>query len=176
MRRGCRPRRSADRSRLRIICPVCRTSAEPCAPAGLLTPAPLTTWNAPGCQPENPAWGRCDIAALIDKDVFGGDLMAGEVHLIGVQHGFHIRNRLAIGIELDLTRARVQRGQTVAEGGVVERPPEPLRRWGEYLLLLRRDHRTPRLPAGAFCVSSAAGSARLIQRNDALAADVLSQS
>ncbi|MFE2282361.1 hypothetical protein ACFXAE_35055 [Streptomyces sp. NPDC059454] len=91
-----------------------------------------------GRQPENPAWGHCDITALVINDVFGGDLMAGEVHLNGVRHGFHMWNRLASGIELDLTREQFQRGQTVTEGRVVERPPGPLRRWDEYLLLRRR--------------------------------------
>lgn len=31
-------------------------------------------------QPGNPAWGHCDITALIVNDVFGGDLLVGEVH------------------------------------------------------------------------------------------------
>jgi hypothetical protein len=91
-----------------------------------------------GWQPENPAWGHCDITALIVNDVFGGDLMAGEVHFNGAQHGFHMWNRLANGIELDLTREQFQRGQIVTEGRVVERPPGPLRRWDEYLLLRKR--------------------------------------
>jgi hypothetical protein len=91
-----------------------------------------------GWQSENPAWGHCDITALIVNDIFGGDLMAGEVHLDGVQHGFHMWNRLPGGVELDLTREQFQRGQTVTEGRVVERPPGPLRRWDEYLLLRKR--------------------------------------
>ncbi|AEM88615.1 YunG family protein [Streptomyces violaceusniger] len=91
-----------------------------------------------GWQPENPAWGHCDITALIVNDVFGGDLMAGEVHSEGVQHGFHMWNRLASGIEIDLTREQFQRGRTVTEGRVVKRPPGPLRRWDEYLLLRKR--------------------------------------
>ncbi|AEM84258.1 YunG family protein [Streptomyces violaceusniger] len=91
-----------------------------------------------GWQPENPAWGHCDITALIVNDVFGGDLMAGEVHSDGVQHGFHMWNRLASRIEIDLTREQFQRGQTVTEGHVVKRPPGPLRRWDEYLLLRNR--------------------------------------
>ncbi|MEV5612829.1 hypothetical protein [Streptomyces sp. NPDC052225] len=91
-----------------------------------------------GWQSENPAWGHCDITALIVHDVFGGDLMAGEAHVDGVQHGFHMWNRLPSGVELDLTREQFQRGQTVSEGWVVERPPGPLRRWDEYLLLRER--------------------------------------
>ena len=91
-----------------------------------------------GWQPENPAWGHCDITALIVNDIFGGDLMAGEVHFEGDQHGFHMWTRLPSGIEIDLTREQFQLGQTVTEGRVVERPPGPLRRWDEYLLLRKR--------------------------------------
>ncbi|MGW5938765.1 YunG family protein [Streptomyces celluloflavus] len=89
-------------------------------------------------QPENPAWGHCDITALIVNDVFGGGFIAGEVHFNEVQHGFHMWNRLPSGIEIDLTREQFRRGQTVTEGRVVERPPGPLRRWDEYLLLRKR--------------------------------------
>ncbi|MGW7073019.1 YunG family protein [Streptomyces sp. NPDC054855] len=91
-----------------------------------------------GWQPENPAWGHCDITALIVHDVFGGDLMTGKVYFNGIQHGFHWWNRLASGIELDLTLEQFQRGQTVTEGRVVKRPPGPLRRREEYLLLRKR--------------------------------------
>ncbi|MFB6620622.1 hypothetical protein ACIGFK_42335 [Streptomyces sp. NPDC085524] len=95
--------------------------------------------NQADWQPDNPAWGHCDITALIVHDVFGGDLMLGEVHLDGDQHGFHWWNRLPSGVELDLTYEQFQRGQTVTEARVVERPPGPLpRRWDEYLLLRKR--------------------------------------
>src|ERR1700712_5225823 len=56
-----------------------------------------------GWSPENPAWGHCDITALIVNDIFGGDLMMGEVHLAGEQHGYHWWNRLEDGREVDLT-------------------------------------------------------------------------
>ncbi|MGW9030780.1 YunG family protein [Streptomyces sp. NPDC055722] len=104
-------------------------------------------WAADTCSPDdqanwqqsNPAWGHCDITALIVNDVFGGDLMVGEVHLEGTQHGFHWWNRLPSGVELDLTREQFQRGQTITAVRVVERPPGPLpRRWEEYLLLRER--------------------------------------
>ncbi|UJB39693.1 YunG family protein [Streptomyces sp. A1-5] len=105
------------------------------------------SWAADTCSPDdqadwqadNPAWGHCDITALIVNDVFGGGLMVGEVHLDGTQHGFHWWNRLPSGWELDLTREQFQRGQTVTAARVVERPPGPLpRRWEEYLLLRER--------------------------------------
>ncbi|WP_344396147.1 YunG family protein [Streptomyces vastus] len=90
-------------------------------------------------QPGNPAWGHCDITALIVNDVFGGDLVVGEVYLDGAQHGFHWWNRLPSGVELDLTREQFLHGQTVTAARHVERPPGPLpRRWKEYLLLRDR--------------------------------------
>jgi hypothetical protein len=90
-------------------------------------------------QPGNPAWGHCDITALIVNDVFGGDLMVGEVHLDGSRRGFHWWNKLSSGVELDLTREQFQHGQTVTAARVVERPPGQLpRRWDEYLLLRGR--------------------------------------
>ncbi|MET8710923.1 hypothetical protein ABZ326_24000 [Streptomyces californicus] len=90
-------------------------------------------------QPGNPAWGHCDITALIVNDIFGGDLVVGEVHCTGEPQGFHWWNRLPSGVELDLTREQFQDGQTVTAARAVERPPGPLpRRWEEYLLLRER--------------------------------------
>ncbi|GAA5107214.1 YunG family protein [Nocardia iowensis] len=90
-------------------------------------------------QPGNPSYGHCDITALIVNDIFGGELMVGEVWLGGEQHGFHWWNRLSSGIELDLTREQFQLGQTLAAARVVERRPGPTRyRWSEYLLLRER--------------------------------------
>lgn len=91
-----------------------------------------------GWQTENPAWGQCDITALVVNDIFGGDLMVGDVHLDGEQHGFHWWNRLSSGVELDLTREQFRLGQTVTVGRVVKRPPGPLRRYKEYFLLRER--------------------------------------
>ncbi|MDX6347334.1 MAG: hypothetical protein QOF84_2124 [Streptomyces sp.] len=106
-----------------------------------------SSWAADTCSPDNqadwhprnPAWGHCDITALIVNDIFGGDLIVGEVHLKGDQHGFHWWNRVPSGVELDLTHEQFQRGQTVIATRVVERPLGPLpRRWNEYLLLRKR--------------------------------------
>ncbi|HEY4021046.1 MAG TPA: hypothetical protein VGM75_20325 [Pseudonocardiaceae bacterium] len=41
-----------------------------------------------GWQPGNPAWGHCDITALLAND----------------RHGFHWWKRFSNGVELDLTR------------------------------------------------------------------------
>ncbi|MGY0491991.1 YunG family protein [Streptomyces sp. WG-D5] len=91
-------------------------------------------------SPKNPAWGQCDITALVVNDLFGGDLMCGEVYLTdGTQEGYHWWNRLPSGIELDLTREQFRLGERVTNARVVVRPPGPLkRRWEEYLILRER--------------------------------------
>ncbi|GAA2289091.1 hypothetical protein GCM10010145_69140 [Streptomyces ruber] len=89
-------------------------------------------------RPENPAWGHCDITTLLVHDIFGGDLKVGEVYFGDRQEGFHWWNRLHNGIELDFTREQFERGEVITAARVVERPPGPLRRWEEYLLLRER--------------------------------------
>jgi hypothetical protein len=91
-------------------------------------------------HPDNPAWGHCDITALVVGDIFGGDLMVGEVHAAdGSQHGFHSWNVLPTGVQLDLTFEQFRQGQVVTGARVVERPPGPLpRRREEYALLRER--------------------------------------
>lgn len=107
------------------------------------------SWNADTCSPDdlaragwhpdNPAWGHCDITALIVNDLFGGDLMIGEVHAGDERHGFHWWNRLKSGLELDLTREQFRHGQVVVGARVVGRPMgPPLRRHQEYKLLQNR--------------------------------------
>lgn len=92
-----------------------------------------------GWQSDNPASGHCDITAVLVNDIFGGDLVLGEVHLEGEQQGFHWWNRLPTGVDLDLTREQFQLGQRVSELRVVERPSGRLpRRNDEYLLLRER--------------------------------------
>lgn len=90
-------------------------------------------------QPDNPAWGHCDITALLVHDLFGGLLVLGEVDLDGRPQGYHWSNELPSGIRLDLTREQFRRGQRVTGERQVVRPPGPLpRRWDEYLLLRGR--------------------------------------
>jgi hypothetical protein len=107
------------------------------------------SWSADTCSrddaartpwhPGNPAWGHCDITALVVHDLFGGDLVVGEVHHNGADAGYHWWNRLPSGLELDLTREQFQAGQTVTAPRVVHRPPGPLpRRHAEYRLLRAR--------------------------------------
>lgn len=92
-----------------------------------------------GWQADNPAWGHCDVTALLLSHLLGGDLMVGEVHLDGVRHGFHWWNRLSSGIEIDLTREQFRDGQIVTASRVVKRPTgRPARRYEEYRLLRAR--------------------------------------
>ncbi|WP_049573632.1 YunG family protein [Streptomyces sp. SBT349] len=105
-------------------------AADTCSPDDLLR-APWT--------PENPAWGHCDITALVVHDIFGGNLVVGEVSLRGERAGFHWWNRLASGIDIDLTRDQFRMGQVVTGARVVRRPRGPsTRRWAEYELLRER--------------------------------------
>jgi hypothetical protein len=91
-------------------------------------------------RPDNPAWGHCDITALVVHDVFGGDLMLGEVRAAnGESQGYHWWNLLPSGLQLDLTREQFRQGQSVVAARVVARPPGPPRRRGaEYALLRER--------------------------------------
>jgi hypothetical protein len=76
-----------------------------------------------GWHPDNPAWGHCDVTALVVNDFFGGDLVVGAVYLGDEQHGYHTWNRLAGGVDVDLTREQFRAGQVVRELRVVARPP-----------------------------------------------------
>jgi hypothetical protein len=92
-----------------------------------------------GWQPENAAWGHCDITALLLNDLLGGDLVVGEVYVDGVQQGFHWWNRLDSGIEIDLTREQFRQGQAITAARVLRRPAgRPARRYREYRLLRER--------------------------------------
>ncbi|UCM89519.1 YunG family protein [Streptomyces marincola] len=104
-------------------------AADTCSPDDLLR-AP---WS-----PDNPAWGHCDITALVVHDIFGGDLIVGEVHLDGNPCGYHWWNRLPNGVEIDLTREQFRQGQTISGSRVVPRPPGPPRRRAAAYRLLRQ--------------------------------------
>jgi hypothetical protein len=92
-----------------------------------------------GWQADNPAWGHCDITALLVHDLLGGDLVVGEVHLDDERNGWHWWNRLPGGVEIDLTREQFRRGQAIAGARMVRRPAGlPTRRCREYLLLRER--------------------------------------
>ncbi|MEU5839107.1 hypothetical protein ABZ820_36340 [Streptomyces diacarni] len=117
-------------------------AADTCSPSDL-TGVP---W-----RPNNPAWGHCDITALLVHDVFGGELVVGEVRQGSDPRGYHWWNQLPSGVELDLTREQFQQGEVITAPRVVARPQGPLaRRWEEYLLLRARvAKRLGRLPEPA---------------------------
>jgi len=103
-----------------------------------------------GWGPENPAWGHCDVTALLLNDIFGGDLVVGEVYAGAEQQGYHWWNRLSSGLDIDLTRSQFQAGQRIVGAEVVQRPVQPpRRRYEEYLLLRKRvEAYLGRLPEG----------------------------
>lgn len=107
------------------------------------------SWAADTCSPDdlersgwdgaNPSRGHCDVTALILHDVFGGDLVLGDVHTAdGAPQGYHWWNRLGSGLEIDLTREQFQAGEVVSGARVVQRPPGPLKRRNDEYELLRR--------------------------------------
>jgi hypothetical protein len=106
------------------------------------------SWASDTCSPDdaarvpwaagNPAWGHCDVTALVLHDLLGGELVMGEVHVDGEQHGYHWWNRLDSGVEVDLTREQFRDGQVVTRKEVVARPVGPVRRQREYELLRHR--------------------------------------
>jgi hypothetical protein len=106
-----------------------------------------------GWNPGNPAWGHCDITALLVNDLFGGDLVLGDVHPAdGAGQGCHWWNRLAGGIEIDLTREQFRDGQAITNVRIIKRPgPQPRFRAKEYRLLRSRvaSHLGP-LPAPGY--------------------------
>ncbi|MGH3742542.1 MAG: YunG family protein [Micromonosporaceae bacterium] len=92
-----------------------------------------------GWSPENPAWGHCDVTAVLVNDVFGGELVCGEVWVGDEQHGYHWWNRLPSGVEIDLTREQFRDRQVITSVRVVARPLGRLpRRHREYELLRER--------------------------------------
>lgn len=116
------------------------------------------SWSADTCSPDdaartpwtsgNPAWGHCDITAIVVHDLFGGELLVGEVWSTeGEQHGYHWWNRLPSGLELDLTREQFLLDQRISAPRSVERPPGRLpRRQEEYELLRQRFTEAVALP------------------------------
>ncbi|MER5393765.1 hypothetical protein [Saccharopolyspora sp. NPDC002686] len=105
-----------------------------------------SSWGVDTCAPEdipkwhagNPARGQCGTTALVVNDLLGGDLVCGEVHVDGRQVDNHWWNRLAGGLELDLTREQFAPEELVVGGTPIKRPPEIVRLREEYELLRTR--------------------------------------
>ena len=105
-----------------------------------------SAWGADTCAPEdvprwhpgNPARGQCGTTALVLGDLFGGDLVRGDVRVDGAWVDFHWWNRFAGGFEVDLTREQFAPDELVGPGTPVERPTTPTRLDAEYRLLRGR--------------------------------------
>jgi hypothetical protein len=91
------------------------------------------SWSAESCDPvdldqwspETPARGQCAVTALLVQELFGGELLVAEVrHADGSRQGVHYWNRLAGGVELDLTREQFTASEVVHAPETVPRPPD----------------------------------------------------
>lgn len=96
-------------------------------------PADLADW-----RPDNPARGQCGVTTLVLHDLFGGELVLGEVQVAGERTGVHYWNRFGAGVEVDLTREQFGAHEQVVGATVVARPPGPPKRCREQYELLRK--------------------------------------
>jgi hypothetical protein len=84
--------------------------------------------DAADWSPANPARGQCAVTALVVQDLLGGELLLAEVrNADGSRQGVHYWNRLAGGVELDLTREQFTPDEVVQAPEVVGRPPDTSR-------------------------------------------------
>lgn len=98
-----------------------------------------------GWTPDNPARGQCDVTSLVVHDIFGGELLAAEVFRNGEPVEAHMWNRLAGGVEVDLTRGQFRNGEVIGEptarprSAAIAQPDHPrYHRYEAYLVLARR--------------------------------------
>jgi hypothetical protein len=95
--------------------------------------------DLPDWSPANPARGQCGVTALVLWELVGGDLLLAPVDRAdGSRQGVHYWNRLAAGVEVDLTREQFTAGERVGEPAVVAVPPGPPSRLAAQHALLRR--------------------------------------
>ena len=87
--------------------------------------------------PERPAVGQCGPTALVVQDLLGGDLVYGRLSGGGQAEEHHYWNRLAGGIEVDLTREQITPGRVLSDSRVVTRPPGGPRAHVEAYQLMR---------------------------------------
>lgn len=107
-----------------------------------------SSWSIETCDPvdasawssDNPSRGQCGTTALVLHDHFGGELLVAEVlRQDGSRQGFHYWNRLACGIEVDLTADQFAPDEAVQVPSVIERPRGiPNRCAAQYLVLRSR--------------------------------------
>jgi len=95
-----------------------------------------SAWSQQTCDPveraewstDNPARGQCAVTALVVQDLFGGELLLAEVrNADGSRQGVHYWNRLANGVEVDLTREQFTATEIVQEPAVIARPVDTSR-------------------------------------------------
>ena len=85
-------------------------------------PVDLEEWS-----PGSPR-GQCAVTALVVQDLFGGELLLAVVrNADGSRQGVHYWNRLADGVEVDLTREQFTPSEIVQVGRVVPRPADVTR-------------------------------------------------
>jgi hypothetical protein len=95
-------------------------------------------------SPDNPSCGQCDITTLVVHDLLGGEVLAADVFLDGERVESHMWNRLASGLEVDLTREQFRSGQVIGEPSVRTRPSgfdrshPRYHRYEKYLVLSER--------------------------------------
>jgi hypothetical protein len=83
-------------------------------------PVDLAEWSA-----DSPARGQCGVTSLVVQDLLGGELLLAEVlNADGSRQGLHYWNRLASGVEVDLTREQFTATEIVQEPRVVQRPSD----------------------------------------------------
>jgi hypothetical protein len=69
--------------------------------------------------PENPARGHCGVTSVLLQRLLGGELLVADVvHADGTRQGIHYWNRLAGGVEVDLTREQFISGEVVLDDTV----------------------------------------------------------
>lgn len=96
-------------------------------------PTDLSDWH-----PGNPARGQCGATALVLHDLFGGELVLGEVHVNGEQTGYHYWNRFGDGVEIDMTFDQFRPDEVVTAARSLARPSGPPKRCREQYDTLRR--------------------------------------
>ena len=75
-------------------------------------------------DPANRERDQCGPTSLVVHDYLGGDLLHVEVDTDGVLTDHHYWNRLATGLEVDLTRAQFIRGETFGPVDAMARPTD----------------------------------------------------
>lgn len=94
--------------------------------------------DLPDWTPADPSRGQCGTTALVVHDLLGGELLIARVlRTDGSQQGVHYWNRLAGGVEVDLTREQFSTDEIVQAPQVADRPAGNPNRLREQYLLLR---------------------------------------